>query len=58
MPLLVLFSAGGLLYFGYLYDATGGYEFALLGFVAALIIAAGLVLTCRPPTRRAEVLRR
>lgn len=51
MPILVLFSASGPIYFGYLYDVTGGYDVALMGFLAMVVISAGLVLACRPPQR-------
>jgi MFS family permease len=49
MPISVLFSASGPVLFGWAYTQFGGYFYSFGGYVVTLVIAAGLILLCRPP---------
>ena len=37
---------------GFVYDKTGSYEWAFLGFAAASVVSMFLVIMALPPTRR------
>ena len=37
---------------GFVYDETGSYEWAFLGFAAASVVSMFLVIMALPPTRR------
>jgi len=43
---------------GYVFDTTGSYEWAFLGFGAATLVSLGLVLMMRPPKRLQRTQRR
>ena len=43
---------------GYVFDTTGSYEWAFLGFGAATLVSLGLVLMMRPPVRPQRIRRR
>ena len=43
---------------GYVFDTTGSYEWAFLGFGAATLVSLGLVLMMRPPVRSQRRQRR
>lgn len=43
---------------GYVFDTTGSYEWAFLGFGAATLVSLGLVLMMRPPKRPQRTQRR
>jgi cyanate permease len=45
-------AAAGPPFFGFLFDATGGYGLSFTIFVAVLITSAFLSLLLRPPTNR------
>ncbi len=51
MPFSIVFSAGGPLLAGALYDRTGSYESAFLTFAAFSVVGTALVLMARPPVR-------
>ncbi|HET7737456.1 MAG TPA: hypothetical protein VFK32_02675, partial [Tepidiformaceae bacterium] len=49
MPFTIVFSAGGPLLAGAVFDRTGSYDGALLSFAAFSVIGFVLVLLARPP---------
>ena len=55
MPFTILFSAGGPLLAGVLYDRSGSYSAAFLIFAAFSLVGLVLILAARPPQRRAVV---
>lgn len=46
-----VFAACGAPFFGFLFDATGGYTLSFVLFVAALLTSAFLIVTVEPPTK-------
>jgi MFS transporter, OFA family, oxalate/formate antiporter len=56
MPFSIVFSAGGPLLAGALFDRTGGYTLALTLFTAFYFLGALLILLAKPPRRRPEEL--
>jgi MFS transporter, OFA family, oxalate/formate antiporter len=46
-----LFAASGAPFFGFLFDATGSYNFSLTVFAAALFTSSILILLARPPKK-------
>jgi cyanate permease len=46
-----LFAASGAPFFGFLFDATGGYDLSFAVFAAALFTSSILILLARPPIK-------
>lgn len=49
MPFTIVFSAGGPLFAGSVYDRTGSYDTAFIAFAAFSVVGLILVLLARPP---------
>lgn len=49
MPVSIVFSAGGPLLAGSLYDATESYVLAFLIFAGCALLGCGLIMLARPP---------
>jgi cyanate permease len=46
-----IFAACGAPFFGFLFDATGGYMLSFVLFIIALLTSAVLILTVEPPIK-------
>jgi cyanate permease len=53
MPLTILFSAGGPLLAGSLYDRTGSYDISFVVFAGFSLLAFVLIMAARPPRKAA-----